>query len=590
MPPRAASSERPDVAAISVVVATCDRAESLRSLLQALGHLTHPVFEVVVVKGPCDDETPRVLEEFAGRIKVVSCPDRNVSRARNLGILASAAELIAFIDDDSVPGSAWLTDLAAALVDPDVGGAGGPVYAPDGFGFEGRFTVSDRLGESRFTLERPLAGPFARGADPFPYLAGGNACYRRTVLDSVGLFDESFAYGYDEVDLCARLVDRGVRLEQLDAAPVVHGQLPNATRDRDRVRRDPGPLLETRAIFALRHSSGTRGEDRVRCDLVRKRDEVVDWGRMALVEGRLSGQAFDEFARSAAAGLARGVEIAARGPQLAETVGFSAEPFLPFLPKRRTATRVCVVADEREAERRAAAGEEVHLVTTGADISSLTWRDGMWIHALADNPRGALDRARVLSPEATRELESALSVWHETRRIARFGPLDATVAGPGASAALVCGPDDGSPPADRLASTIEQMGLSGAAEAQQIAAQLLDPRAHPVDWPRAVVGLADLSNAAFIKALYTMLIGRPPSLVASIRYRGVLFSRGRAALVSRLARSDAALRRNGPPWWVAGDPAPSRAPGKAGQIARGAARGVLRATFDLARRTRLYRP
>ena len=51
---------------VSVVINTYNRAKSLRDTLQALRYQTHDAFEVVVVKGPCTDDTDAVRAMEAG--------------------------------------------------------------------------------------------------------------------------------------------------------------------------------------------------------------------------------------------------------------------------------------------------------------------------------------------------------------------------------------------------------------------------------------------------------------------------------------------------------------------------------------------
>src|SRR5271155_4703662 len=152
---------------ISVVINTLDRADSLRRTLDALTWQTHDSFEVVVVSGPSTDETERVIADFAGRIKVCSCLDKNLSRSRNIGIASAAGAVVAFIDDDSVPEPDWLEDLERAYVDDRVCGAGGIVFDHTGCSLQYRYSASDRIGRTRFDITPPLRWYGVAGAEPF---------------------------------------------------------------------------------------------------------------------------------------------------------------------------------------------------------------------------------------------------------------------------------------------------------------------------------------------------------------------------------------------------------------------------------------
>lgn len=442
---------------ISVVIATCDRAESLTSVLEALAHQEHRTFEVVVVQGPCHDGTDAVLDGLERPVKRVRIQDRNLSKARNAGIVASAGELVAFLDDDAVPGSGWLRQLASAFAKPDVGGAGGHVYDRDGFGFQSRFAACTRWGE--VSLEGQVA--VEPSGDLFPYLQGTNQCYRRAVLQAAGGFDEGFRYLYDEVDLCLRLVDAGVILRQLNGAPVVHARLANGSRMPDGAFVDPEPPVEARALFALRHG-GTRPESRAALD--RYVEEVLAIGRMMQADGRLTSAGHASYEQAVQRGLDQGRELAGQGPRLGLPAEPAPEPLLPYVGERaRGHLRVCFVSRDlppsRGSDWPADAGgvaryssdladafvddgHEVHVITGTDQESSLAWEDGRWMHRLAANRREALAALRPSNPSLVDQLANAVSVWHEVRRTLEFGSVDVVSAPLYRCEGLICSLDE----------------------------------------------------------------------------------------------------------------------------------------------------
>lgn len=175
---------------ISVVINTYNRAESLRTTLDALRHQHHTDFEVVVVNGPSDDGTAALLEERAGDVRVVDCPERNLAVSRNLGIDATAGEVVAFIDDDAIPEARWLADLAEAYDSERVAGAGGLTLDNTGVRAQYRYSLCDRIGKTDFDARPPFVAENQPGADPFVYLQGTNCSFRRSALEAIGGFDE----------------------------------------------------------------------------------------------------------------------------------------------------------------------------------------------------------------------------------------------------------------------------------------------------------------------------------------------------------------------------------------------------------------
>ena len=101
------------------VVCTRDRPEQLRRCLRAVRALDRRPDELVVVdNAPRDDSTRRVAEE-EGAVYVLE-PRPGLSHARNAGIAATSADVIAFTDDDAVVHPGWLGRLLAGFRSPDV--------------------------------------------------------------------------------------------------------------------------------------------------------------------------------------------------------------------------------------------------------------------------------------------------------------------------------------------------------------------------------------------------------------------------------------------------------------------------------------
>jgi glycosyltransferase involved in cell wall biosynthesis len=69
-------------------------------------------FEIVVV---ADAKGLAALDAFKGKVKTVQFDDANFSMARNIGIVHSAGEIVAFIDD-GVPEPTLLTYLVSPFL------------------------------------------------------------------------------------------------------------------------------------------------------------------------------------------------------------------------------------------------------------------------------------------------------------------------------------------------------------------------------------------------------------------------------------------------------------------------------------------
>jgi glycosyltransferase involved in cell wall biosynthesis/GT2 family glycosyltransferase len=202
------------------VVCTYNRAATLAPCLAALRRLDYPEYEIVVVNGPSTDGTQAVLARHPG-VKRVDNPERNLGVSRNLGIAASAGEIVAFIDDDAVPDVDWLRHLAEAYEDPRVGGAGGQVIGPGGDHLQFDNGIISRYGLPIAIQDAP-DDKNAPNAEWYNIMMGTNSSFRRTALEAVGGFDENYAYYHDESDVCVRIINAGCRIAHLPEARVWH--------------------------------------------------------------------------------------------------------------------------------------------------------------------------------------------------------------------------------------------------------------------------------------------------------------------------------------------------------------------------------
>lgn len=390
----------------SVVISTYNRAESLRQTLSSLRLQQHPDFEVLVVNGPSTDGTDAVLREFPD-VRSLTCDVANLSRSRNLGIAASAGQVVAFVDDDGVPDPRWLTDLEEAFADPQVGGAGGIVFDRSGLSLQYRYAACSRSGLTRFDVEPPFDAMARRGADPFVYLQGTNMSFRRDVLAAVGGFDEALEHYHDDTEICLQVIDAGCRVLPLPRAAVHHKYRANHTRNEDRVVLDPFSVVNNRYCFALRNSP--RGPEVLRV-LDRWVAEVRASAETHHYNGRMTSQQFEHFMRRVSDAVQTGTEKGLQTARQRQSFA-AAEPgafvrYATRVPEGRR-LHVCFLSCEYPpgdfggvgrythdlATHFAAAGHEVHVITNAAagQPPEVTLDDDVWVHRLTNADRGVAD-------------------------------------------------------------------------------------------------------------------------------------------------------------------------------------------------------
>ena len=370
---------------VSIIVVTLNRAESLKRTLAALRLQSYPSFEVVVVNGPSTDHTDKVLDSFPDVI-AVACPEANISRARNLGIAASAGELVAFIDDDALAEFNWLNKMVAGFETPEVAAVGGLVLDHSGMEFQYRFSSVNRLGATTHRNDAPFDAQSFPGSFEVPYLQGTNAMFRREALTAVHGFDETYEYFHDETDLCVRLVDCGYLIRQLSQGVVHHKSAPSDTRNTERIVTNLFPIVKNTAYFARRHAVGYRCDAQIVDSL---KSYAARW-TTDLQLNAAAGLIDEALGISAAAiasnALAEGIAAAASGPRLGLFEASSGDPLQCFnavspVFASRFIQIAKSIADCADASL-PSDGTELRVLVPSPSVSTVELENGVWVHRL----------------------------------------------------------------------------------------------------------------------------------------------------------------------------------------------------------------
>ncbi len=200
---------------VSVVLPSRNRAGYLDVALASLvsQRLDGP-YELLVVDDCSDDRTPAVVQKWGVRCLRAERPS-GLNAARNLGVRATAAPLVAFVDDDVYAPPEWLRAVVeGAERYPDADAFGGPIRAR----FEGR-TPSSCGREDPPVTTLDLGHQDAEAS----MVWGANMAIRRRALHRIGPFDETVALGSaDEEDWLRALQAAGGRIVYLAAAGLDH--------------------------------------------------------------------------------------------------------------------------------------------------------------------------------------------------------------------------------------------------------------------------------------------------------------------------------------------------------------------------------
>lgn len=312
-----------------MIVCTLDRPGPMATLLGALARQHRPADETLVVDASADDTTESVVRGFPEvRYRRARPEERGLTRQRNVGIANTEGDIVAFLDDDTVPEPEYVGALLDGFTrHARAVGVGGYLTEVDwrrrskgerpaerGTYRAGRFVRREDL---RWRLRRRLGldstaapGIMPPSGHPRPlgflppdgrdhevdFVMGGAAAWKRSLFDAVR-FDEGFeGYGlYEDLDFCLRARRHG-DLVLAGRARLAHEHAPSGRPDHRRYGRMvvengwyvwrvayPRPAARTRLRWWL--TTGLLAACRAG-DVARRRD-----GAFAETRGRLEGMA-----------------------------------------------------------------------------------------------------------------------------------------------------------------------------------------------------------------------------------------------------------------------------------------------------------
>jgi glycosyltransferase involved in cell wall biosynthesis len=196
---------------VSVVICAYNAERTMRPCLESLKKLDYPNFEVVIVDDGSRDRTAEISMDFP-EFRLIRQPNKGLSVARNVGMHAARGEIIAYTDSDCVVDPHWLTLMIRSMIENNFDGCGGPNYAPHEDGWVEACCAASPGAPCHVLVAEDRA----------EHLAGCNMVFTKAALTKVGGFDSQFTSAGDDVDVCWRMLDAGLRLGFSPAAFVWH--------------------------------------------------------------------------------------------------------------------------------------------------------------------------------------------------------------------------------------------------------------------------------------------------------------------------------------------------------------------------------
>lgn len=190
------SPERQCIRSVSIVIPARNAEGTLRRQLVAIArqHCSLPT-EIIVVNHRSTDGTGSIIDQCSESddriVRLDYFSGRGVSAARNAGIGRSCGDLIVICDADDEVQEGWLASVIDVARDSDLVG--------------GYLDIIPLNPELVYRFERSLTDAgLPQGPRILPYAVGANMAIRREVIEHIGLFNDDYVRGADEIEFCWR--------------------------------------------------------------------------------------------------------------------------------------------------------------------------------------------------------------------------------------------------------------------------------------------------------------------------------------------------------------------------------------------------
>jgi GT2 family glycosyltransferase len=211
--------------AVSVIVLSWNGRPLLQRCLDGLAAQSYRDFEVVLVDNGSSDGTADYLRERYPWVRLVALPENaGFAGGNNRALAECRGRYLVTLNNDTEPEPGFLAALVQAVESGErIGMVAAKMlnfYLPGVIDSLGVRVAPNGLGQNIGCGEKDL-GQYDRPGEVFGPCAGA-ALYRRSMIEEIGFFDESFFAYYEDLDLAWRARLAGWRAVTAPDAVVLH--------------------------------------------------------------------------------------------------------------------------------------------------------------------------------------------------------------------------------------------------------------------------------------------------------------------------------------------------------------------------------
>ncbi len=215
----------------TIIIPVFNKVEFTKKCIESVTRNTpQNQFEIVIIDNASTDATKDFLKSLAGNIRVIT-NEKNYgfAKACNQGAENATSDYLLFLNNDTEPKNGWLEPLFEVLdKDPSVGAVGSKLLFPTGtIQHAGVAIVSSKKAQDpllplHIYADEPAHLPDANQLFQYQALTAACLLIRKSAFNETGGFDEGYWNGYEDVDLCFKLQEKGWKLVYQPESVVIH--------------------------------------------------------------------------------------------------------------------------------------------------------------------------------------------------------------------------------------------------------------------------------------------------------------------------------------------------------------------------------
>jgi GT2 family glycosyltransferase len=235
---------------LSIIIVNYNSGDLLKKCVDSIFRwIKYLDYEVIVVDNHSTDNSMAFIKETrVSNIRtIINSSNHGFSKANNIGIKQASGNVILLLNPDTILTSDVIGPMYKHIMDDiSIGVLGSRLIFPDGSLQTSAYAYTS-LGKTILQLLavplRPLSAFFSRikffrhisVLKPYllryssdkslleaDFVTGACMMFRKSVIDTVGLMDESFFMYYEDEDLCRRIKMEGLKIIQDPEISIVH--------------------------------------------------------------------------------------------------------------------------------------------------------------------------------------------------------------------------------------------------------------------------------------------------------------------------------------------------------------------------------